>query len=404
MINQRPFEARMNFTPVRALLFDWGDTVMRVFPDYRGPMAHWPHVEVVPGIEEALEALHPRYTIALATNASDSDASMVRAALERAGLEKYFDAVFTSQELGARKPAPAFFQAALSRLGCAAGEVAMVGDSYRADVIGAREAGLWSVWFNPAALPCPATSPSHDAEVHTMAELPAALESLRHTDEHLLKLMEKYDGWLQEGKVPHVGQVLPVQEAFRPTQWILPTQQAIEILRHARTFALTHCVCRSHYRRCENPLETCLLINDMADALVEAGKAHTISLDEARAVLRQANAYGLVHQTAYNPEQHVWAVCSCCPCCCYRLQILQLFGRADLVVHSDYVAVVDEARCVDCGLCAERCLFGARRMVNGEMVYYPERCYGCGLCVTTCAGEAVVLELRVVADRKRSVL
>jgi len=35
---------------IRALIFDWGDTVMRVFPEFSGPMAHWPRVEAVHGI------------------------------------------------------------------------------------------------------------------------------------------------------------------------------------------------------------------------------------------------------------------------------------------------------------------------------------------------------------------
>jgi hypothetical protein len=78
-----------------------------------------------------------------------------------------------------------------------------------------------------------------------------------HTDEHLLTILDKYDSWMREGKIPYAGKVLPVPEAFRMGQWILPTQQAIEILRNARSFALADCTCRSHYRRCTHPLDTC---------------------------------------------------------------------------------------------------------------------------------------------------
>jgi len=28
---------------IKALIFDWGDTVMRDFPDCKGPMADWEH-------------------------------------------------------------------------------------------------------------------------------------------------------------------------------------------------------------------------------------------------------------------------------------------------------------------------------------------------------------------------
>jgi ferredoxin len=215
-----------------------------------------------------------------------------------------------------------------------------------------------------------------------------------HTDEHLLALLEKYDGWMKEGKIPYAGKILPIQEAFQSKQWILPTQQALQILRNARVFALAECTCRNYYQRCNHPLETCLLINDMADVWLEAGDARRISLEEVAEVLSKANKHGLVHQAAYNPEQYIWAVCSCCACCCYRLQILCQFGRDDLVVHSDYVAVQEEARCNECGLCVSRCIFGVRQMVGGRHVFLSERCFGCGLCAPACPEEAISLILR----------
>jgi len=215
-----------------------------------------------------------------------------------------------------------------------------------------------------------------------------------HTDEHLLEILNKYNTWMREEKIPYAGRVLPVREAFSPGQWILPTQQALEILRGARSLALARCTCRSHYRRCDHPLDTCLLINAMADAWVEAGAAQRVSLAEAGTVLCQANVHGLVHQSVFRPEHEMWAVCSCCACCCYRLQMLRVFGRKDLVVHSDYVAVVDKSRCTDCGLCALRCVFAAREMVSGQMVYQAERCYGCGLCVTACPERVITLAPR----------
>jgi len=216
-----------------------------------------------------------------------------------------------------------------------------------------------------------------------------------HTDEHLLAILEKYDGWMREGKIPYAGKILPVREAFHSKQWILPTPQAIQILHNARTFALANCTCRTHYRRCDHPLEICLLINDIADAWVVIGKAHRLSLEQAEEVLRKANVHGLVHQAAYNPDQYIWAVCSCCPCCCYRLQILNQFGRDDLVVRSDYIASQEKSRCNACGLCVSRCIFAARQMIGGELVYRSERCFGCGLCITACPEEAITLRHRI---------
>ena len=151
---------------------------MRNIPGQNGPMAHWPRVEAVAGVGEVLRALHPTYHLALATNAQDSDAELVRAALRRAGLEYCFHCVFAARDLGAAKPDVRFFRAMSLRLGCRPEEVVMVGDDYLADVVGAKDAGWRAIWFNPAGSPCPLAHPRHDAEVAAMADLPSALECL----------------------------------------------------------------------------------------------------------------------------------------------------------------------------------------------------------------------------------
>ena len=44
-------------TRIRAVLFDWGNTLMRDLPGQHGPMRDWPHVEALPGALETLTAL-----------------------------------------------------------------------------------------------------------------------------------------------------------------------------------------------------------------------------------------------------------------------------------------------------------------------------------------------------------
>ncbi len=161
---------------MRAVLFDWGGTLMREFPEYPGPMADWPRVEAIPGAREALEALHGRFALAVATNAGASDEILVRKALARVGLDRYVSAVVTARDLGTTKPDPAFFHAVLERIGCSASEAAMVGDRYGTDIVGAKGAGLRAVWFNPRGGRPPLSHPVHDAEVRTLPELPRVLE------------------------------------------------------------------------------------------------------------------------------------------------------------------------------------------------------------------------------------
>jgi putative hydrolase of the HAD superfamily len=65
--------------------------------------------------------------------------------LERTGLRALVDAVVISAELGAAKPDPAIFRAALERLGATADAALHVGDSMEHDVAGARAAGIEAV-------------------------------------------------------------------------------------------------------------------------------------------------------------------------------------------------------------------------------------------------------------------
>jgi putative hydrolase of the HAD superfamily len=62
--------------------------------------------------------------------------------LDRLGLAAALDAILTSAEAGARKPAPEIFRRALALAGVAAGEALHVGDSVHEDVAGARSAGI----------------------------------------------------------------------------------------------------------------------------------------------------------------------------------------------------------------------------------------------------------------------
>lgn len=58
------------------------------------------------------------------------------------GLEPYLDFVVTSGEVGADKPEPPIFLAALARAGVNVSEAVHVGDQYKLDVVGARGVGI----------------------------------------------------------------------------------------------------------------------------------------------------------------------------------------------------------------------------------------------------------------------
>lgn len=216
----------------------------------------------------------------------------------------------------------------------------------------------------------------------------------KNKDPFLEKRLVKYDEWLEKGLIPYSSRVIPVSDSFDTKQWILPTDQVMEVLRKSKSIAVQHCACRAHYKRCDNPLEVCFVLNDTADKVVEKGEARHVDLIEAERILKKANQSGLVHLSLYMPDHEIFALCSCCPCCCHDLQIVKEYDRKDLMVRSGYVAVTVFEDCIHCGECIDRCVFDARVFQEGKMVYDPNLCLGCGLCVTTCPAEAVVMKER----------
>ena len=52
----------------------------------------------------------------------------------------------------------------------------------------------------------------------------------------------------------------------------------------------------------------------------------------------------------------------------------------------------DRDRCTGCGLCTERCPFGALSLDGGETIGVdPTRCHGCGICCAECPAKAIQL-------------
>jgi putative hydrolase of the HAD superfamily len=102
---------------------------------------------------------------------------MQRHKVEVLELEPQLDALAISEEIGAAKPDPAAFAAALDLLGAEPGETVMVGDHVELDVRGALAAGfLGAVWI--AADDDVREPPPGALRVTRLADVPAALAAL----------------------------------------------------------------------------------------------------------------------------------------------------------------------------------------------------------------------------------
>lgn len=92
-----------------------------------------------PEVVEVLTALQTRgYRLGIISNWSWN----LRERVAQAGLDRHFELVWASAYAGCNKPHPDIFRQALARMGLPPARALYVGDSYRHDVIGARNAGL----------------------------------------------------------------------------------------------------------------------------------------------------------------------------------------------------------------------------------------------------------------------
>ncbi|UCD44258.1 MAG: 4Fe-4S binding protein [Candidatus Bathyarchaeota archaeon] len=187
---------------------------------------------------------------------------------------------------------------------------------------------------------------------------------------------------------------VPVNVAIKAEHRVLDLSRMTEILRGAKRIVLQDCGCKVDKGNCDTPRDVCLSIDEAADYEQEFDRydPKEIGLEEALDVLRRSHEAGLVHM-AYTMEgdDTPKILCSCCPCCCHTLSGLLRFGIAKHVLKSDLIARTNMDICQGCGVCVERCVFSARMMVDGELVFDAENCFGCGLCVSTCPEGAIRL-------------
>ena len=158
------------------VLFDWGDTVMRDYPERTTPMVEWETVEVIDGIAEVLAYLHSSgRRLVLATSAAISDENQIRGALARGGLDGYFSHIYCFQNTNLPK-GETFYRYILSDLSIPARDALMVGDGLEKDILAANAVGIFALWFNPRSKEIQKSDVQ--ATVHSMGELSEFFKSL----------------------------------------------------------------------------------------------------------------------------------------------------------------------------------------------------------------------------------
>lgn len=121
------------------------------------------------GALAVLETLAGRHRLGALTNGN--------ADVTRLGLDRFFSFAFCAADVGAAKPAPQIFRAALNHTGVAASQMIHIGDNPVDDIQGAAELGIATIWvnLNDAAYPA---GPVANSVVQQLAAIPRAIETI----------------------------------------------------------------------------------------------------------------------------------------------------------------------------------------------------------------------------------
>jgi putative hydrolase of the HAD superfamily len=121
------------------------------------------NVTLYDGALYTLQSLSKKYTLIAVTNGN--------ANLEKIGLRHLFDDVVTAVDVGYAKPDARIFNEAIRKAGTQADKIIHVGDNPEADIIGAANVGLKTVWMNSKSVSWPNDDIQPDLTINRITEL-----------------------------------------------------------------------------------------------------------------------------------------------------------------------------------------------------------------------------------------
>jgi putative hydrolase of the HAD superfamily len=97
------------------------------------------------GTIEILDYLKSKYQLHIITNGfSEIQANKIK----NSKIDAYFDKIITSDSVGVKKPNPKIFEYALKVANATKNESIMIGDSWEADIMGAKNFGIQPIYCN----------------------------------------------------------------------------------------------------------------------------------------------------------------------------------------------------------------------------------------------------------------
>lgn len=177
---------------------------------------------------------------------------------------------------------------------------------------------------------------------------------------------------------------------------VVPLEDALAIIDRVQSITRIPCICRS-VTTGKNDARYCLLLGIDPTGLIKDWPELKTSLEtltpaEAKMVIHDFDAKGLVHSIWTFKTPYIGAICNCDhDCLAYKIQISS--DLMNIMFKAEYICKIDMAQCVGCRNCLKLCQFGAIEYssANAKCYINPLKCYGCGVCRKGCKKEAISL-------------
>lgn len=179
-----------------------------------------------------------------------------------------------------------------------------------------------------------------------------------------------------------------------PTGEVITTKQATDLIDTISSngnseIAIGPCRCQMALGKRKGTLLTDMVILYGSEAYKRVDSEYTdMSPNDAKKLLQDLNQEGRIPTifACMGSAGWLFVICNCESEICFPYRAHQAVGA---VFHPgpDIVAL-DSEKCTACGVCVERCHFGANTLANPIAKIDLAKCYGCGLCVSTCSGKA----------------
>lgn len=154
--------------------------------------------------------------------------------------------------------------------------------------------------------------------------------------------------------------VVPVESAISDIPGVNDYEKLSYYLSKYDKFSVSPCSCRASRRVVGEGCghleeEMCVQMGKGAEYYIRTGRGREITREEALEILKRTEENGLMHSMPNIEEAgESAAICNCCACSCFGLRVGLLFGARD-AIRSNFVAKIDESKCVACGQCVEIC-------------------------------------------------